>query len=363
MADEKTWTLSEQRDLFRELTGRPSTGQISDVNANKEINDYYVNHFPHDAKVDEFDIFFTQALSATDDGIYALASNIDRLDNPITINGREIVLYRDRELFFGTHEFHHHYFLHGHYHGARGHIHGQYKDEQFITDPTLVIGTSNTARVKHSDFDYEIQSKSYSKSSSEVALTGSAVPAGLYGAWSLKIDTDGTITVAAAGGNATGYATPRIALDALGTSDAESAYMGYVTATKSDGAFTPDTTSLSASNVTPTFTDGKFENRGEPIAALLYGSNLYVRPKANDIFELEALSIADRPTAFADDSAVPDDAKWGPVIASMSALFFLQRKGEDEIARQVAVVAKRYMDAIRSDKIKRLLGQTVQRSF
>ena len=347
--------------MFRELTGRPTTVQISDANVNKEINDYFVNHFSNDAKVDEFDVFFTQALSATDDGKYSVAQNIDRLDDPVTINGREIVLYRDRELFFSTQD--HHHFLHGHFHGARTTLHGQFKDEQFITDPTLVIGASDTKKVKHSDFDFEVQSKSYSKSSSEVALTGSAIPTGLFGAWSLRVATDGTITVTAAGDNATGFLTPRIALDALTTSDADSAYMGYVTVTKSDGSFTPDTTALNASNVTATFTDGKFENRAEPTAALLYGQELFVRPKANDIFELEALSISDRPTAFADDNAVPDDAKWGPVIAAMSAAIFLERNGEEESAAKVFIVASRYMRSIRGDKIKRLLGQVVQRSF
>lgn len=360
MADTKTWELSEIRTLFRELTGRKSTQQITDVNVNKEINDYYVHHFPSDAEVDEFDVFFTQALSATDDGVYTLAQNIDRLDDPVTINGRRIVLYRDRELFFGRQD-HGHHFLHGHFHGTT--LHGQFKDEQFITDPALAIGTSDTKKVKHSDFDFEIQSKSYSKSSSEVALTGSAIPSGLYGAWSLRIATDGTITVTAAGDNATGYLTPRIALDALTTSGAASAYMGYVTVTKSDGTFTPDTTDLDASNVTSTFTDGKFENRAEPTAVLLYGQNVYVRPKPNDIYELEGLSIGDRPTAFADDNAVPDDAKWGPVIASMAAVIFLQRNGERESAEKVALIAQNYMSSIRSDKIKRLLGQVVQRSF
>ncbi len=361
MADVKTWTLAEQRALWRELTGRPSTDQISDENVNKEINDYYVNHFPHDAKVDEFDVFYTQALSATDDGVYSVAENIDRLDDPVTINGREIVLYRDRELFFGTHDRHH--FLHGHFHGARTHLHGQFKDEQFITDPGLAIGTSNAARVLHDAFSYEIQSKSYSKATSEVALTGDAVPAGLFGAWSLKIAVDGTITVAAAGANGTGYATPRIALDALGTADGDSAYLGYVTVTKSDGAFTPDTTLLSATNVTDTFTDGKFENRAEPTSALLFGSDLYVRPKANDIYQLEALSIGDRPTAFADDDDVPADAKHGPFIAHAAAVIFLQRNGEDVVAKQIAAIAQRYLSAIRSDKTKRLFGQVVQREF
>ena len=123
-------------------------------------------------------------------------------------------------------------------------------------------------------------------------MTGAAVPAGKYGAWSLKIDVDGDITVTAAGDNGTGYATPRIALDALTKADGESAYMGYVTVIKSDGAFTPATTALDASNVTKTFTDGKFENRAEPNSVLLYGDNLYVKPKPNDIYELEALSSA-----------------------------------------------------------------------
>lgn len=362
MTDAFTWELSEIRTLWRELTGRKTTSQISDANANKEINDYYVNRFSHDARVDEFNVFFTQALSATDDGVYALGQNIDRLDDPVTINGRQIVLYRDRELFFGGHDHHHHHFAH--FIGQRTSFHHfQFKDEQFITDPTLVIGSSDTKKVKHSDFSYEIQSKSYSKSSSEVDLTGDAVPTGLYGAWSLKIDENGDITVTAAGDNGTGYATPRIALDALDVSDSDSAYMGYVTVTKSDGAFTPATTALSASNVTATFTDGKFENRAEPTSALLFGQNLYVRPKPNDIYEFEALSIADRPTAFADDNVVPDDAKWGPAIAAKSALEFVIRNGPDDAITGVAAYAENMMSRIRPDKIKRLLGQVVQRSF
>ena len=137
--------------------------------------------------------------------------------------------------------------------------------------------------------------------------------------------------------------------------------MGYVTVTKSDGAFTPGTTGLDAANVTDTYTDGKFENRAEPVSALLFGQNLYVDPKPNDIYELEALSIADRPVAFADDDAVPDDAKWGPFIAAAAAIIFLARKGED-VAGPVAVV-DRYLKSISSDRIKRLLGQTVQRSY
>ena len=88
----KTWTLTELVAQFREYTGRPTnTTQLDDDAIKVLINDYYINHFPSDAKVDEFDTFFTQALSATDDGVYALATDVDRLDDPITINGRQII--------------------------------------------------------------------------------------------------------------------------------------------------------------------------------------------------------------------------------------------------------------------------------
>ncbi len=355
-----TWTMTQMIARWREDTGRSQTTDISDVDVLDLINDYYVNQFPSDAEVDEFNIFFTQALSATDTGIYSLSQDVDRLDDPVTINGREIVLYRDRELFFSTHD--HHHFLHGRFSGARTTLTGQFTDEQFITDPGLAIGVSDTAKVLHAAFAYEIQSKAYSKATSEVALTGDAVPAGKFGAWSLRIDVDGTVTVAAAGANGTGYLTPRIALDALTTSDASSAYMGYVTVTKSDGAFTPDTTLLDASNVTATFTDGKFENRGEPTAALLYGQNLYVRPKPNDIYQLKALQIADRPTALALSDAVAD-LKWGPAIARGAAIAYLEPRGGLGRIADLALTTTRMFDSIRSDKIKRLLGEEIQRKF
>jgi hypothetical protein len=356
-----TWTREEIRDKFRELTGRKTTDQISDSDVNDLINDYYVNHFPGDAKVDEFDTFFTQALSATDDGIYALDSTVDRFDDPVTINGRQIEFSRQREEFFGTdHDRHHHHF---NFFGVRTtFLQHQFIDEQFITAPTLVIGSSDNTKVKHSDFTYKVQDFSYSKASSEVALTGSAIPQGKFGAWSLKIDTDGDIAVAAAVANSTGYDTPRIALEALNSSDSTTAYMGYVTVTKSDGAFTPAATALDASNVTATFTDGKFENRGEPIRALLYGTNLYVDPKPNDIYEFKALQIADRPTAFASDSDKPADPKHGPAIALGTAMIFLSDNGDTEKLAEQSPRSRTLKNSIRSDKVKRLLGTVIVRS-
>ncbi len=359
----KTWTLAELVAQMREDIGRPSESQISDANLKIFINDYYINHFPHDAKVDEFDTFFIQALSATDDGVYDIAQSVDRLDDPVTINGNQIMFFRDREEFFSENH------LHGHHHrffGTLQTLHNtqfhKFEDEQFITSPTLVIGSSDSKKVKHSDFSYRIDELSYSKSSSEVDLTGPAVPSGKFGAWSLRIDEDGNITVTASLDNVTGYLTPRLALEALTSSDSDSAYMGYVTVIKSDGAFTPASTALDASNVTDTFTDGRFESRTTPISALLYGQKLYVHPKPNDIYQFKALQIAARPNELSDGESV-DDPKWGPMVAIGAANIFLASKGETESVNDLAGLTGYLIGSIREDKIKRLLGTVVQRRF
>ncbi len=361
MADTITWNIAKLVSEWRKHTGRSQTTDISDEEVRKLINDYYVNQFPNDAQADEFDTFFTQALSATDDGVYALATDVDRLDDPVTINGNEIVLYRDRENFFSNIHGHHRHFSGSFTLNNISHL-GKFEDEQFITDPTLVIGSSDSTKVKHSDFDYRINEISYSKLSSEVALTGDVVPEDKYGAWSLRIDEDGDITVTAATDNASGYLTPRLALEALASSDSVTAYMGYVTVIKSDGAFTPATTALDADNVTATFTDGRFETRTTPIAALLYGSDLYVHPKPNDIYEFKALQIADRPTAL-ETATVIADAKWGPMIALGAAIIYLKDIHDSEGADELLSVMKFHRDGVRGDKIKRLLGGEIIRQF
>lgn len=354
-----TWNITELIARFRTLTGLSSTSDISDSDVTDLVNDYYVNHFPVDATINEFDTFLTQAISATDDGEYDLADSVDRLDDPVTVNGEQIVLMRDRELFFASHD--HTHFLHGF--RSTGPILGdKFEDEQFITAPTLAIGSGDTAKVLHDAFDYRIQQFAYSKATSEVALTGSAIPAGKYGAWSLKIDSDGDITVAAAGDNGTGYDTPRLAIEALSNADGSSAYMGYVTVTKSDGAFTPGTTALDAANVTGTYTDGKFEQRGMPTRALLYGTKLYVRPKPNDIYEFKALQIAQRPTALAGATVIADP-KHGPMIAAGSAILYLNSIRDFEAVKELNVQFEYYQNDTKQDRIKRLLGQQIRRNF
>ena len=82
------------------------------------------------------------------------------------------------------------------------------------------------------------------------------IPQGTYGACAFDIGVDGTIDAIEATGNATGYASAALAAAGLPAPATGHARMGYVTATKSDGAFTFDTTNLNASNSTVAYTEG-----------------------------------------------------------------------------------------------------------
>ena len=175
---------------------------------------------------------------------------------------------------------------------------------------------------------------SYSKSSSEATFTGlDTVPQNKYGAFSLKIDSDGDITIAEAEDNATGYDTPGEAVADLEAADSDSCYMGFVTAicTAATG-FIPGTTELSHATVTDTYTDGNPAHRGDPKAGLIYDEYLYVRPKADRIMQIKAPKII-RPDAL-DTTEAPLDIAWGPLIALGAAIEYVSMIKKDEAQAQ-----------------------------
>ena len=342
-ADTWTWKLSEIRNHFRNLIGENSTTNLADATCNKWINDYYQNFFPEDAGVDDLRTFYTQSTAATDNGEYALAQTDIKLEKPVTRNNDEIDIIQDANEFFKKYP----------------------ENEQYITAPTLVIGTSSAAAVKHSAFTYRIGGYSYSKASSEVSLAGlSTIPQNKYGAFALKISSAGTITAAGAAANSTGYDTPALAIKGLSASGSDSAYMGYVVVISTDaGGFIPGTTLLSDAAVTDTYTDGMPSNRGIPETVCIYDGKLYVRPRADDIYQIKSLNMA-RPSSFDSDTAVPADARWGVAIALGSAILYLNEVMKDtDRAGEILPMFKYRINSIRGKKILQRGQQPVQRSF
>lgn len=303
-----TWKLSEIKTRWRELTGLSTVEDIADLVLGGLINDYYVNYFPEDAKVSNFDGAFTQLLAPTDSGEYSISSGYVKLMEPMTVNGNPVQFFQDKRYFDERYPV----------------------NEQYITAPGLAIGSSDTKAVLHAAFKYDISGYASHKATSEVSFSGlNTVPQNKYGAFSLKIDVDGTITIAEADDNETGYDTPRQAIAGLAAADPDSAYMGFVTVISTDsGGFIPGTTILSAAAVTDTYTDGNPAYRGEPTGVYIGENKIFSGPKPDDWYEFKCLAQMTRPTAFVNDTDLPGDTKWGPMIALNSAILYLAEKGD-----------------------------------
>lgn len=338
MADVFDWDMPDIIDRFEQLIGDSSLG---DETCRKHINSYYTEIFPEEAKVDALKSFYTQATSAHDDGDYDLAQTDLKLLKPVFCDEAEIKFIIDHEEFFR-----------------------RYPDnEQYKTAPGLAVGSSDTKKVYHDDFTFEINGYAYTKLSSEVALSGDTIPQNKYGAFSFKIDTDGTITVSEASDNATGYDTPAKAALGLGYSDSESAFMGYVIVSSSVSAgFIPGTTVLSATTTTNYYTDGRFENRQKPEAITIFNNQVYARPRADEIYLIKAPRLI-RPAAMEDDGS-PEDKAWGPAIAIGAAIYYLAEitRNFDRVKELIPALEIR-LNTIRSKAINQLTEQEIERSF
>lgn len=143
------------------------------------------------------------------------------------------------------------------------------QDDGILGNPTLA-GGSNADDVANAAFEYIINGNLYNKAA---ITTGTApgtdvIPQSLYGACAFDIGTDGTVDAVPATDNATGYASAALAVAGLPAVAANHARMGWVTVTKSDGAFTFGTTNLNAANTTVAFTDAPsiIDNMSAPAA-------------------------------------------------------------------------------------------------
>ncbi len=342
--NEYTWVMSEIITRWREITGLSETTDISAVNVAKRINDYFVNYFPEQAGVDDLRTIYAATTSMTDDGTVALAQTDRRIVAPVMFGTVELEYFRDSERFFRAFP----------------------EDEQYVTPPTLTIGSSDSKKVKNAEFHYDINGTTYTKASAETALSGAAIPQNKYGAFALTIETDGTITVSEADNNSAGYLTAALAVDALRSARSDSAFMGYVTVIETAAAgFIPGTTDLATGGtVTATYTDGMWEKRRPPEACLIYQEKLWLRPKPDDIYRITAPRNV-RGTALdsADTNALPDK-KWGPAIAIGDAILYLRTISKDRTVSEELVDAFKFrIDSISSKARNNVMGGVVQRSF
>jgi len=334
-----TWSLSEIRTKVRELAGLPDASQMTDDALNNKINDYYHNRFPLEVDDKQLNQWYDLVIYATDSGDYDVSDDILKIygndrDNPVFIDDNEIKLWQDSADFF------------------REYPRIDTGKAYWITAPGLAIGVSDTAKVKSSTFVYKTNDSdyTYNAAAAETALSGDTIPQSKYGAWRLEIDADGTISIVEADDNATGYPTAAQAIQGLAIESCENACMGFVTVINTSGTFIPGTTSLSASGVTDTYTDGYHSTRSTPETALLEDDILFVRPKPDDTFVFRAYTKI-KPDILDSDAAVPLAVEWGIVIALGTAIEIAIDKKNKELESNLAgdyeyekmLVNRRYM--------------------
>lgn len=343
-----TWKRSEIRDEWRKMTGRTSVDDISNDDVDALLNDYYVNYFPEDALVTNFDGWHGELAYPTDSGIYELDSTVVKIMEPIMINGEPITFYQDKKYFFEMYP----------------------SKEQFFSDPSLAIGAVDTTKVKNGTFIYDIQGTSYTKDVAENTFVGlSTVPQNKYGAFCLKVESDGTVTIYEASDNATGYDSPALAIADLPDADNDTAYMGFVVVLcDAVAGFIPGTTALDDGTVTDLYTDGDPAHRGTPTGALFVHNRLYLMPRADDFYVFAAAAEMTRPDALADDAAVPGDPKWGPMIALGAAIIYLApRGGQQRIAELTGnpnfSLAEYRISSIKTKKRLSMRGRVAEPSF
>jgi hypothetical protein len=323
-----TWMRSEIRAKVRALIKLPDTSQISDSDLNDKINDFYQNKFPLDIESKLLQGDYTLSLTSTDSGKYTIPATVLKINEPMKLNGADVVFTQDREQFLESFP----------------------KDTggAFVigdTGAVLAIGSTPT-QVANSAFYYEIAGYSYYKAASETALSGSTIPQNKYGAFRLEIDADGTISIVEAGTNATGYSTPGKAVEGLADESSTKAAMGYVTVMNTAGTFIPGTTSLSTATVTDTYTDGWNSTRNRPTTFLSYNGTLYAGPKPKDWYEL-VFPYTKKPDELSSDSSLPLDIQWGPAISYGTSAEILLADGDTEKANEVIAVYGIYLNDIK----------------
>lgn len=93
------WTLAEIRTKVRNLTGSPSTDQISDLELNNYINNYYVFTMPFELK-EQITNQFLNFLTIPGEDVYAFPGGYFTDQPGAYADGFPLIFYQDPDVFF-----------------------------------------------------------------------------------------------------------------------------------------------------------------------------------------------------------------------------------------------------------------------
>src|SRR5216684_2239499 len=95
-----TWTLSDIQQLVRDLTGSPSTDQLTNQQITTFVNNYYAFSMPFELKEQvNLQALTFEAIANTD--VYSFPGSTFLTDQPMAYaDGFPLIFYQDRDIFF-----------------------------------------------------------------------------------------------------------------------------------------------------------------------------------------------------------------------------------------------------------------------
>jgi len=149
---------------------------------------------------------------------------------------------------------------------------GLMSGDYLVTSAELALG-STTQNIATLQFSFIANGKLYTKAAvaAGTAPGNDIIPQNKFGAVALDIGINLTIDAVEAADNATGYDSAGLAAAGLPAVGTDHVRIGYVTVTKSDGAFTFGATALNAANSTVVYNNmaGLFYTMGGSLPSTL----------------------------------------------------------------------------------------------
>lgn len=94
-----SWTVTQITSLFRDLTGRKSSNQISDADILTRLNHYFQYIFPGEAGVSEFKGWYTFN-TADGTGSQALPETVTEITGPAYVDDDPVTFWTDVKRFY-----------------------------------------------------------------------------------------------------------------------------------------------------------------------------------------------------------------------------------------------------------------------
>jgi len=274
-----TWTLSDIRNMVRDLTGSPSTDQLSDSQINTFINNYYTFTMPFELK-EQINLQPLNFTTVSNIDVYSFPGAF-LTDQPMAYaDGFPLIFYQDRDIFF------------------------QDWPQQYTSD-SVAAGDGVTQTFSGTTQAFPIISGTYFITDGTQVLSDSQVlnnPSVPY-IYNLTGDGSGTINIVTGAFSATFTAAP------ASTSTIYDKYQGYEPA--------------------------------RPQGVLFYNNVFTFRPIPDQVYAITMQGYINQ-IQLTNDADTPLLTEWGELIAYGAAIEIFSRRGDLQAVNNYYALLKRY---------------------